>query len=771
MKLITQNGRMSLEFRGEMLLNNQPIGHMIKDDKLFAPLSSKTNGDTVHVEFECGHVDLKVTDCGDYLKLTIVDFAGGRYFTYGPYEIDLPEFAEELALAHDFKKAVCMQSLNPKTIGCFPESLPDLHPNGNDMAHDPSLFAGPDKSAFPTKNGTTIIQCYVEDMPEQITFNYENIKNAIASEIPEEDRSPIGSSVALFACDFDNLMPIIEKIELAEGLPHPTINGEWAKTSPLANQSYIQAKCKVENMPKAIDATLKTGLKCIYNQRPFKSWGHFEIDENKIGEPGDDGMKNYVARMKDLGLACGFHTLTNFIHQHDPYVTPIPDKRLLIAYKTTLVEDIDSENTDRLVVADKDNFNEDLPLNVVRIGDELIEFKKFTENGGEFVLSELNRGAFGTYASAHKAGDEVGRLWSHGYKVLFPDFDMMCEISERIGSLVNYSKITRMSFDGIEGCFYLGRGEYALSEFVRRCFEKTGSEFLTDASGSSHYRWHAHTYYNWGEAWDSERRGGMYNCRVNNQNYFRRNFVRPMLGQFEIDLATGRHEATSPEAFESMMSRSIAFDAGFGLYIYDTTFDHGLHEQFFENVRIWNDMRYNGDIPAEIREKMKVEYSDWHLEETDGGWDIYELNVEKHELPYYTTTANGLEGELLVTDCCFINTPLKCRIRVGTPIQEGEIRNPAFHHCWSGNTNEYIKFNITAKAGEYLIYNGGTTLELRDKDYKLIKVVEGEGVPVIISGTKRIDQVAFTYDTEDIDKMTVVAKVFTIRSITHVKRK
>ena len=43
------------------------------------------------------------------------------------------------------------------------------------------------------------------------------------------------------------------------------------------------------------------------------------------------------------GIKLGLHTLTNFTKTNDPYVTPIPDKRLKTMMPVKLLEKIDME--------------------------------------------------------------------------------------------------------------------------------------------------------------------------------------------------------------------------------------------------------------------------------------------------------------------------------------------------------------------------------------------------------------------------------------------
>ncbi|MCG7860592.1 hypothetical protein MD537_26670, partial [Flavihumibacter sediminis] len=48
-----------------------------------------------------------------------------------------------------------------------------------------------------------------------------------------------GSKLAFFSCEEPGTLDRLGAIELAEGLPHPTVNGVWFKKSPYFGKSYL----------------------------------------------------------------------------------------------------------------------------------------------------------------------------------------------------------------------------------------------------------------------------------------------------------------------------------------------------------------------------------------------------------------------------------------------------------------------------------------------------------------------------------------------------
>ncbi len=770
---LNETGKLTLMSEGKPVIGNQNVGYMYRDKTLYPPVACRKEDNRYRIAFACGVVELTVTRCDGYFKLLISDFSGGEGFVFGPYLTPYPFFGDLIGAVYDEENFVCIQSLNPKTVGGFPGKAGE-HPYAKEALPDPLCRSNICSCAYHTAEGT-VLQCYVEDMSQPAVFDYlYGVTDALACEVPAEDALPIGGSIALFAGKLDNLLPTIEKMERAEGLPHPTIDGAWAKTSPHASESYINCEFTSDEKEKFLDAIKKTGIKHIYCGRPFKSWGHFLVNEEVIGESGDKGLRNFTDQMRARGFNCGFHTLTNFIETNDSYVTPVPDKRLLTMDKTVLAKPLGETDTEA-AVAELKNFDKKLPIDVIRIDRELIRYSGYRLEENAVILENCERGAYGTAGSSYPAGEEVCRLWSHGYQTLFPDFSMMREMEDRLGEIIRTTGINRISFDGIEGCEYLGRGEYGLSEFVRRCYEVAGSELLSDASGASNYRWHAHTYFNWGEPfYNSDRRGGMFRYRSNNQAYFRRNFLPRMLGQYMIFESSDGMEATSPEGFEFMMAQSVAHDAGLTVYLFEHNFRHGLLPHFLDLIRIWDDLRWHGEIPDELRERMKNEHTDWHVEETQDGWTVYEYNTVEQNHPYCGKwDGNEQRGDLLYLDTYapHITSPLKLRIRVGYPGQTGSISDIGFYRCWGEPTEEYIRFPITAHAGEYLVYDGGTVIERRDADYRLLEQVEyTAGKPFHIGG-KILNSIVIGYDNSETNEIRLNTKVFLPKVITHLVRK
>jgi hypothetical protein len=160
----------------------------------------------------------------------------------------------------------------------------------------------------------------------------------------------VGSKIALFAVPADAALPTLGEIEVAEGLPHPILDGGWAKLAPSATASYLIVDFGESTIDQGIEMTQRAGLKYLYHSSPFETWGHFKL-KSALFPNGWDGFRECVTKARKAGIAVGFHTLSNFITPNDPYVTPKPDRRLARTGSSELTSDMDAVQTE-IPVAD-----------------------------------------------------------------------------------------------------------------------------------------------------------------------------------------------------------------------------------------------------------------------------------------------------------------------------------------------------------------------------------------------------------------------------------
>jgi len=441
----------------------------------------------------------------------------------------------------------------------------------------------------------------------------------------EHDGGVVGSRIALFGCAADQALATIGKIEVAEGLPHPMLDGVWGKVSPTARRSYFIVGFGEKNLDAVLDVARKGGFTYVYNPGPFKTWGHFQLNPALFPD-GDASMKRCVERAAKHGIRLGVHTLTSFITTSDPYVTPVPDPRLARLGSTTLAAAIDAKATE-IAVVDPAPFRQRQTLATAILGTELVQYQGVTV-AAPWRLTGCTRGAFGTKASPHAAGADIGKLADHAYRTFYPGIanGMMDEMTARLIELFNTTGLRQMSFDGLEGLSTYGYGQYARHRFVTQCFAGWKGEVVTDASNLLHTLWHVHTRMNWGELTQSAKTD-IDNYRARNCKYFEDNLFPTAMGWWRFGGAGLDWEATRLEDIEYLLAKAAGFDAAHGMQTQPAAIAaHGFGDRCLAMVKAWDQARYAAAFSPAQRAALRQKGRDFHLEPTGPGrWALTEM--------------------------------------------------------------------------------------------------------------------------------------------------
>jgi len=540
-------------------------------------------------------------------------------------------------------------------------------------------------------------------------------------------RAAPGGGIALFGCAAGEALQAIGAIERAEGLPHPTLGGVWAKTSPAATAAYLICGFSEDELDEALDHAARAGLGYLYHPDPFESWGHYRP------RGGDAALARCARRAAARGIGLGVHTLSNFLSTSDAYVTPRPDPRLQRTGESRLAAAAGPADTE-LAVLDAAPFGARGWLSTVLVGEELIRYAGVAD--GPPRLLGCERGAFGTAAAGHAAGSPAGKLADHGYRVFFPNAELQDEIADRLGTLLRETGVRQISFDGLEGCRETGRGTAAEARFVQGAFLGWPHEVVSDASRLGHFTWHAHTRMNWGEPWGAAMREGQTEYRFANQAYFERNLFPRMLGWFLMRLDSPGDPATTPDDIEWMLARAAGYDAGFALVADLAALrGNGHTPAILEAVRQWEAARRDGAFSAEQRARLRAG-GEWHLEAEAGAWRLWPLALSA---AYSCRPGARQPGQPGGADWQLTNPhgaqPLQFRLRaVG-----GSVRDPGF-----AAAGRSLILRCRLEPGESLLQEGGQAA-VCDANGNHLRSAAVEGALLLQAGAQAI---AFSAELE-----------------------
>ncbi len=591
------------------------------------PEALSADGDRWTLDFGGGYaVALRAEAEPSHLRFEVLEarpLADIELLMWGPYPTAIGEtIGETVGVVRDGDYAIGIQALNAKTLGGAATTEDDVMPSYNifkqgdysDVGEDVKVLYRGD-TAVATDFGSTL-QAYTRDRSgDRVIANWGHERYLAPA---FDDGGVVGSAIALFGCPASEALATLGAIELAEGLPHPMIDGEWAKTARGATASYLIIGFGEDSIDAAIELTERAGLRYLYHGGPFQTWGHFELNARQFPN-GWDGLEACVDRARGRGIGVGVHTLSNFITTNDRYVTPVPDPRLAAVGASALARAVDA-GAESLAVADPGWFSQmkNNTLRTVRVGDELIQYAAV--EGNELV--RCTRGAFGTAASAHAEGAVVTKLMDHGYRTFLTDPGLSREVAERIAALYNHTGLRQLSFDGLEGTWATGMGQYGRTLFTEWWFEALRPELrggvINDASNPGHYNWHTYTRMNWGEPWYAGFRESQTQYRLMNQRYYARNLMPRMLGWFKMGTATTLEDA------EWLLARAAGFDAGFAFVTGpDVVAGNGQGDAILAAIREWETARLAGAFPERLKPALQDIGREFHLEpDGDGAWRL-----------------------------------------------------------------------------------------------------------------------------------------------------
>ncbi|NQU47913.1 MAG: hypothetical protein HQ519_04645 [Planctomycetes bacterium] len=652
-----------------------PMARLRVNGEYQSPTSISWNGDRATLSFTAGEVEIDVAQKTSHLRFEVmaVNCKSGmeaELLMWGPYPTTISKtIGETIGVVRGEKFAVGLQALNAKTMGGAAKNEHDQMPNYNIFAQSDYVDVGKETkllfrgdAALGTDFGSTI-QAYVRDRSKPRVIANWGHPRFVAPAF--EDGGIVGSAIALFACPVEDALATIGEIEIAEGLPHPMIDGEWGKTSRSATAAYLIIGFGEDNIEDAIKLTKKAGLRYLYHGGPFTTWGKFQLNDKQFPN-GWDGMKKCVDTARAQGVDVGVHTLSNFITTNDPLVTPVPDPGLAIVGSTELTAAIDAAS-EELEVADGAWFENKGALRCARIGDELIQYQKVEGNR----LLQCKRGAFGTTASAHEAGATVSKLMDHAYRTFLTDAELSKSVAETLADLFNQTGLRQISFDGLEGMWSTGLGQYGRTLLAKWWFDALMPELrgkvINDASNPGHYFWHIYTRMNWGEPWYAGFRESQTHYRLLNQHYFERNLMPRMLGWFKMTAQTSLEDA------EWLMARSAGFNAGFAFVTgADVIKANSAGDEILDKIRIWEAARMADAFPAEMLPALQDIQREFSLTETTAGWKIKEVHSFKGKHIRREQPGMPTSTEFAVSNP-FPNQPLQFILQCGDKVAAEEI--------------------------------------------------------------------------------------------------
>jgi len=688
---------------------------------------------------------IKVDQQPDYISFELKQLsnaADAELILWGPYPTIIGDtIGEVVGVVRNKEFAIGIQALNIKTLGGYPTVESDIQPSYDVFAGgnkvdvvkddlDKQLYRGDVAKHMPYGSS---LQAYCRNRnKDRVIENWSHVRYVAPAY--KEDGGVIGSKLAIFGVATLQVLNVISTIELKENLPHPMIDGVWGKQNRKSTESYLIMSFGESNLQEAIAFTQQAGLNYLYHEGPFETWGHFKLNSKEF--PNNWlSLKACVEKAKAQHIKLGVHTLSNFITTNDPYVTPVPDKRLAKVGVSQLTENID-EATKEIAIKDPGFFDqfENNTLKAAVVGNEIIRYTSISA-AAPWKLLNCQRGAFGTQAMGHKVNDSIGKLMDHPYQVFLGNHELDQEIAKTIARLFNETGLMQISFDGLEGCWSEGMGDYGKQLFTKTWFDDLKPELkgkvINDASNPGHYFWHIYTRMNWGEPWYAGFRESQLQLRLKNQQFYRRNLMPSMLGWFSLKAET------SIEDIEWMLARGAGFDAGFGLSTsIETIKKHGRKDEILNAIKLWENVRQHGLFTEAQKLKLQDTKNEFHLQvNASGGYDLvpvynsYYIHEQKIKQPGEPTYSSFQFDNLSAAQpFAFIITMMNDK--------ESDPNTSFDELSISINQQDPLLLPVSLKQKQ-ILYCDGKTIKLYNSQWQLIQTIE-KPLPMLAQGRNDI---------------------------------
>jgi hypothetical protein len=731
--------------------------------KVHKPVSNKSELLIEYPDAVSAKVEVLLKD--GYLTFELVSIEPEdqvEYVKWGPYHTDIDEIVgTAVGVVRNKSYGIGIQSLNVKTLGGY--EIENRNRFGNTAE---AMERATRLEKIKIKKGSRL-QAHSKNRTIERVTNY--IKMTGIRELPVPGETVVGSKIALFGSLAEEILDVIGIIEISEGLPHPVIEGEWVKKSKKANPSKFIVSFSEKNIDECLSLAKKAGIKYLYTPGIWESWGHFGINKNPFPN-GYEGVRACVEKAEKEGIKLGAHTLSSFIKPWDPYITPKPHPHLAIECVTKLVSDIERDATEILVMENPhidssssfipDRFN---PYHVVRIGDELIEYET-VEGQGPFVLKNCTRGAFDTLAGAHKKGQKVSKLITHGYRVFFPDIVLLPEVARNLARAYNLTGLKMIGLDGHQQCSYSGHESYANELFAKTFYDALDDKTVINSSSElHHFHWHIVSCISWGEPWGSDFRSSMADYRFEKLEYLQKNYVPLKIGQYRFN------KIKQMADIEWLLARCAGFDAGFDLYISpDQVEEHPFGEEILATIKLWLKAIEENAFNEGEKEILRNPQNEFQLNYIDGRWELElagQWDSESEEVVSLesrnTFQDNLLHGsfdskQISITED-FMHASLSREPGEPSIMSEWDFYNPfseqplQFVVRLPSEAEEYIKniilnvdgtqrtlIPVELKPGQYLVADGQDRIRIYDTNHEQIQKINVK-LPIVNKGSQKIN--------------------------------
>jgi hypothetical protein len=312
----------------------------------------------------------------------------------------------------------------------------------------------------------------------------------------EREHQFAGAKFVLIGTPAAQFRPAVVAAEKANGLPCPIVGGKWLRDAETNRKSYLFATGSTEAQVDTLIQYAKVGGfgTIIFLKNDWAAnHGHFDINTNNYPD-GLASLQRAVKKIHAAGLEAGVHVFGPSISPDDPWITPVPHPSLAGVKCPPLAQAMDDKTktltlTGQAKLPPVAPFYRGFPGSYIQIGEEIIHYGAHEPGDGKAgsVFANCVRGALGTKAAAHAAGEPVkGLLTMWGFFAVDPDSALADELTTNFAKVFNACQFDMCYFDASDGVndAYMDRWYY-LNKMHLGYWEKIGRPVLYQTSNGT----------------------------------------------------------------------------------------------------------------------------------------------------------------------------------------------------------------------------------------------------------------------------------------------
>jgi len=461
----------------------------------------------------------------------------------------------------------------------------------------------------------------------------------------------------------ESILDRVDALERDYNLPRGVAN----RRNPLVDASIYFA-CGMS--PATVDAHVAWAKKGGFRLMEmscgdfFSAQGDYEYNSNFPNGFAD--AKALLDKIHAAGIVPGMHILHTFVSPKSKLVKGGADRRLLLEEHYTLSRPVGADDAEIYVDENPRNAEMSEKCRILKFGRELMTYEGFTTEM-PYKFFGVKRGAKETPASAHEEGLIGGTVWvceygGHDY-YLKQDSDLQDVVAAKVAEFWK-AGMRFIYFDGSEGvCPPFG---YHVPNAQYRMWSKLDPQpVLGEGAAKAHFGWHMLSGANAFDVFMPEEfKAKIDEYPAAEAPLMRRNFTRVNFGWwgFWTPGSSVRGRTTvgvQPDMWEYGTSKAAAWDSPVSIQMGPARLAaHPCSDDLLEVMRRWEDVRAKRWLTAEMKERIRVPGSEWHLLVNERGEyelvavkpvasseDVRAFGFERGDFRYVVFSHNSGEGK------------------------------------------------------------------------------------------------------------------------------